>query len=354
MAEDELVSVVVPVFNGEAYLRESLESILAQSYPALEVIVVDDASSDASAQIAADLARADQRVTVRKQPSNVGQFANVNAGLSVARGEFVAVYHADDVYHPEIVAREVAFLQTRPEAAAVFTLAVLVDEAGHEFGRIDRLPPDIEAEELLRYPLVLNAILRYESLFLPTPSALVRRDVYTQLGDYSLAYGLRGDLEMWLRIARHRPLGLIRECLMRYRVGNHNESRRYAYLRTAPDLLYTVIDERLAAGDRKLVERDAMSAYEAHRAVDSLLAARNAYVVGQPSQARALLRNVRTSHVLAGRRPKRLKLLVLLGLMRLLGGIPHSAAIARLLRPRSQTGTAAPQAAHARPELTAR
>jgi cellulose synthase/poly-beta-1,6-N-acetylglucosamine synthase-like glycosyltransferase len=347
--DDALVSVVLPVFDGEAYLRQSLESILAQTYRTLEVIVMDDASSDASAEIAAELARADPRVRLQRQPSNVGQFANVNAGLQLAQGEFVAVYHADDVYHPEIVAREVAYLRAHPDAAAVFTLVVLVDAAGHEFGRLDRLPPEIETAELLPYPLVLNAILRHQSSFLPTPSALVRSDVYAELGPYALDYELRGDLDMWLRIARRHPLGLIREHLLDYRVGIHNESRRYAYLRTEPDLFYTVIDQRLAGGDRTLAEPSALAAYEAHRAADLLVAARNAYVLGRRAQLRALLGGTRLSPLLAAQGGRRRRLLVLFALLHALGRLPQSAAVARLLRPR-QTPPNAAQPPHARPE----
>ena len=189
-------------------------------------------------------------------------------GWSTREGEFVAVYHADDVYHPEIVAREVAYLRAHPDAAAVFTFAVLVDVRDTNSGASIRSSPKIDAAELLHYPLVLNAMLQHQGSFLPTPSALVRRDVYEELGPYAVDYGLRGDLDMWLRIARRHPVGLIREHLLNYRVADHNESRRYAYLRTEPDLLYTVLDQRLADGDRSLAEPGALAAYEAHRAAD--------------------------------------------------------------------------------------
>lgn len=333
-AADELVSIVVPVFNTEAYLRDSLASILSQTYSALEVIVMDDASTDRSAEIAAEIARADERVRVHRQPKNVGIFANANAGLSLAKGDFVGFYHADDLYDAEIVAREVAFLRAHPTAAAVFTLAVLIDSTGREFDRVDRIPPRIGSAELLDYPVLLNAVLEHMWTFLPSPSALVRREIYAEVGEHSLEYGIRSDLDMWLRIARLRPIGLLREPLLHYRVAKHNESRRYGDVRTEPDLFFRVLDERLAAGDRQLAERNSLRAYEAHRAADLLFAAGNAYILGRQARLREILRDIRVSRLLASRHVRRWRLLALFVVLQLLARLPHRTAAARLLRRR--------------------
>lgn len=334
MSESALVSIVVPVFNAESYLRASLESILAQTYPSLEVIVMDDASSDGSPEIAAQLARVDTRLRLQRQPENVGQFANVNRGIASAKGTFVAVYHADDIYEPEIVSREVAYLEEHPQAGAVFALATFIDEAGREFGRLDRLPPEIGSAAVLDYPLVLNAVLRHSSAFLPTPSAMVRREVYGEAGPYVVDYGIRGDIDMWLRIARRHPIGLLREYLLRYRVGTHNESRRYGYLRTEPDLFFSVVDRCLAEGDRRFAQPDALAAYEAHRSADLLVAAGNAYIVERRANMRELLRGVRPLRILACGRVQRWRLLALFAVLGVAAYLPHSNALARRLRGR--------------------
>jgi glycosyltransferase involved in cell wall biosynthesis len=341
LSRDALVSVVVPVFNGAAFLRESLDSIVSQRYESLEVIVMDDASTDTSAAIAVEFAQRDPRVRLATQTSNVGQFANVNAGMDLARGDFVAVYHADDVYDREIVAREVTYLQTHPDTAAVFTLATFIDQESREFGRLEGVPPEIEGIERLEYPLVLNAVLRHTSSFLPTPSALVRRQVYTEVGPYSLDYGIRGDIDMWLRIARRHPVGLIREHLMRYRVGTHNESRRYGYLRTEPDQSFAVVDRLLSTGDRSVASADALSAYEARRAADLIVTAGNAYIVGDRARLRTILAEIRPSQLLGSRLVQRWRLLALLALLHTLARLPHSAAVARFLQQRWHTAPTA-------------
>src|SRR5436309_516341 len=100
---DRLVSVIVPVYNGARYLRECLDSLLHQTYAEFEIIVADDASTDDTPAIIASYG---DRVRSLRQAVNVGIYANANAGIELARGEFVAIYHADDVYDPRIVELE--------------------------------------------------------------------------------------------------------------------------------------------------------------------------------------------------------------------------------------------------------
>ncbi len=144
---DPLVSVIVPVYNGARYLRESLDSILRQSYASVEVIVMDDASADETPAIIASYG---DRIRSVRQPANLGQFDNVNAGIGLARGELIAVYHADDVYEPHIVRREVEFLEAHPEVGAVFCLDVFVDQENREYGRLE-LPRDLRGHGVLTY-----------------------------------------------------------------------------------------------------------------------------------------------------------------------------------------------------------
>jgi glycosyltransferase involved in cell wall biosynthesis len=106
-----LISCIVPVFNGERYLREALESIFRQSYQPLEVIIVDDGSTDGTAMVAA----AYREKVIYLRQDNAGPAAARNLGLSVARGEFVAFLDADDAWHQEKLARQMARFAARSE-----------------------------------------------------------------------------------------------------------------------------------------------------------------------------------------------------------------------------------------------
>src|SRR5262249_2428536 len=107
----DLISCIVPVFNGERYLREALDSILAQTYQPLELIVLDDGSTDGTAALVAGYG---ERIRYLWQ-ANAGEAGARNRGLSIAQGEFVAFLDADDLWHPEKLRRQLARLHDRPE-----------------------------------------------------------------------------------------------------------------------------------------------------------------------------------------------------------------------------------------------
>src|SRR5581483_9711498 len=163
MAPKPLVSVVVPAFDAARYLGRSLDSILAQSYPELEVVVVDDASTDGTADLLASYD--DRRLRVLRNDRNLGQFGAINAGIAAARGAIVAVQHADDEYLPGIVERQVDVLAAHPRAGAAFAFDVFVDEAGSEFGRV-RPPAPFAAGGELAYAEVLDGLLRFGNSFI--------------------------------------------------------------------------------------------------------------------------------------------------------------------------------------------
>lgn len=112
-----LISCIIPVFNGERYLGEALESVLAQTYHPVEVIVVDDGSTDGTAEVAARYGR---QISFLQQ-LNQGPATARNLGLSAAQGTFIAFLDGDDLWHPEKLSRQMARLQERPEIDLCFT-----------------------------------------------------------------------------------------------------------------------------------------------------------------------------------------------------------------------------------------
>jgi hypothetical protein len=324
---EPLVSVIVPVYNGAKHLRESLDSILGQTYRNIQVIVMDDASSDETPEIIGSYG---SRVQSVRHPANLGQFDNVNAGIGLARGELISVYHADDVYDTRIVECEVAFLQRHPEAGAVFCLDVFVEQNNREYGRL-QLPGDLRGHGVLTYSQVVDGLLRYKNRFLVGPSAMVRARAYAEVGGYRAEpFGIAGDLEMWLRIARRYPLGVLEEYLLRYRHFHGNLSQHYFHLRTAPEKFFTVMDNELAQGARAVSTQAALEAYEGHRAEDDLRIAVTHYIRGDQAQARAGLGEIRARHLAKGRTLQRGRLLVLLLAFRLLVRLPRSETVASM------------------------
>jgi glycosyltransferase involved in cell wall biosynthesis len=176
-ASAPLVSVVLPVYDSETWLEESIASVLGQSLRDLELILIDDGSTDGSPRIIEGWARCDGRVRVERHSTNLGLIPALNHGLEAAHGRFVARMDADDVCHPDRLAREVEFLEAHPEIFLVGTDTVLIDARGREFDRTwretapDRLATLLPRRNEITHPTILfrrDPALRYREKMLFT------------------------------------------------------------------------------------------------------------------------------------------------------------------------------------------
>jgi hypothetical protein len=326
-----LVSVVVPVLDGERFLAEALDSILGQTYPRLEVLVMDDGSSDRTGAVAKSYGK---RIAYHRQRRTKGIYANANDGIALAHGELIAIYHADDVYEREIVEREVAYMSAHPDVGAVFAADTFIDAAGQSLGSLV-LPREVAGGRPLDYRALLEALLRHKNAFLRCPSAMVRAAVYDEVGCYDQdRFRNTADVEMWLRIARRHRLGVIDEHLWRYRRGHGSSSERYHALRTEPERFFRIIDRELDLGGRGVVSAAALTAYEVHRAEDQLKIAASHYILGRRDAGRAALADTSLRRIVTGPHPRRLHLTVFYCVMRLLLAARPVRPVANALRRR--------------------
>ena len=174
-----LVSVIVPAYRAEATLRRSVQSILAQSWQRLEVIIIDDCSDDATRQVADDLASQDARIVVESLAVNGGAYAARNFALEIARGEFVTVHDSDDWAHPQKIETQVRALQATPDLMATMSHHARVAD-----GLLFTMPsarPD---------PKVI--IANFSSL-------MFRREVFEQIGPWD-AVRVGADSELLRRV----------------------------------------------------------------------------------------------------------------------------------------------------------
>ena len=198
-----LVSVIIPAYNAETYIREALHSALRQTYDALEVLVVDDGSQDGTADVVRELAASDQRIRLLQQ-ENGGVAAARNYGLEHARGEYIAPLDADDLFYPRKLEAQVARMEAGGERMGmVYCWWISMDRHGRVFGGAS--PWHIEGdvyERLLYVNFVGNASV-----------PLFRRSALEEVGGYDESLRARGgqgceDWELSLRVAEQYEVGV--------------------------------------------------------------------------------------------------------------------------------------------------
>ena len=231
------------VRDGERHLRESVESILGQTYRDLELLVVDDASTDASRAIVRSYG--DPRVRVLVNEHNLGLTASLNRGLAVARGRYIARQDADDVSDRSRLERQVELLQRRPAITLVASHHRRIDDEGRHGG--DRIVPT-EPLDIRWRLLFLNAFTHSSVVF--------RRDVVRALGGYDDRFRYAQDYELWSRLARGHALAAVPEVLVAYR--RSSGSMTATFDRAGGEILEIVAENLRAIGvDPARVDRDA-------------------------------------------------------------------------------------------------
>lgn len=205
-----LVSVCIGAYNRARYIRETLDSVFAQTYPHLEVIVVDDASTDGTADIVASYG---SRVRLIRRDRNSGMCPITrNQAARAATGDYVAFLDSDDAWYPQKLEKQVALLEARPDLPLCHTYCHVMDEESRITGirHEGALPPTGRCFEALLH-----------HCFITISSVMIRRTLFDEVGGYFIEdprYGIWGeDLEFFLRVARRFPIGLVDAVLTRYR-----------------------------------------------------------------------------------------------------------------------------------------
>ena len=327
-----LVSVCISAYNVEAFVAEAIQSILAQSYAELEVIVVDNGSDDGTF----DALRAldDERLRTFRLPENIGGYQAMNLVAEQARGDFVAIYHSDDVYEPTIIEEEVDYLVSHPDAGGVFAMCDFIDEAGERIGALD-LIPELRGHDYVGYDEAFRTMLQHGNVMFVCPSFMIRRSALSEVGPFDAErWDIASDQEMWLRLTRRYPVGILERRLLRYRRTSQQWTNRWKHLRTDPDRALDVMELYLEQdGWKTRLTRAELAELRYQRCDDDTTRAANAVMLGEPSTARDLLRGRYPYGALFSNvRLRKVRVLLLRGVMKTALALHASAPLARLLR----------------------
>lgn len=215
------IDVIVPCYNYGRYLSQCVRSVLSSDTLETRVLVIDDCSSDNSAETAAALADSDRRVTVRRHTVNQGHIKTYNEGLDWASSDYLLLLSADDWVLPGALRRAVEALDADPSVGFVYGPALFVKDG--------------QAAELFEAPRpgwrVMSGIEFLHSIaycnIVPTCTAVVRTSMQKQVGGYIEALPHAGDLEMWMRLALHARVGYLNAFQGVYRQHASNMSAAY-------------------------------------------------------------------------------------------------------------------------------
>ncbi len=198
------VTVLMPVYNGEGFLLEAVESILAQTFEGFELLVIDDGSVDGSADIVASCP--DPRVRLVSNGENLGLIATLNRGIELARGEYIVRMDCDDVSLPERLQRQVEFMEAHPE---VGVCGVWYLEFGDRVRRTTRCAPDHDS---IRCGTLFNPVVGH-------PTVILRRDLLLEHGlRYDAEFRHAEDYRLWAEALRYCRFANIPEVLLHYRL----------------------------------------------------------------------------------------------------------------------------------------
>jgi glycosyltransferase involved in cell wall biosynthesis len=200
-----LVSAVIPSHNYGRFVSKAIESVLGQTYPSIECIVVDDGSKDNTPEV---LAGFGDKIRVVRRGGN-GPSAARNAGFAEARGEYVATLDADDWWRPEKIARQVACLEENPKVAAVGVGVELVGDEGEILGYTKPLQPNKSRDANLR-----SVAVRQLWIGGSASGLCIRKRVLDELGGFDESLRAAEDWDLWLRLIASHPIANISDPLV--------------------------------------------------------------------------------------------------------------------------------------------
>jgi glycosyltransferase involved in cell wall biosynthesis len=236
------VTIAIPAYNAELWLRDTLNSALAQSFPAHEIIVVDDGSQDRTGEVARSFG---DKVRCIRQ-ANQGVSAARNTAIREATGDWIAFLDSDDLIVSEKLERQVALIEANPGLVVVYSA-------------FSYLYPDGTTQQMPAFPAAdLWPALRYRTPILPSTS-LIRRSAFEEVGGFRTDYHYGEDWELWFRLVRRytaKAFQDIPERLTLYRCWENNATKNFMRTATAAlRLLDTVLLDDLKGIEKKLWKR---------------------------------------------------------------------------------------------------
>lgn len=211
MQEDfGLISIIMAAYNTEKTIEQAINSVLSQTYTNFELLVVNDCSTDRTAELVKSIAAKDSRVRLISNVKNSGVSYTRKHGLEEAKGDWIAILDSDDAWEPEKLEKQIE-LQRRTNADLLFTGSAFMDSEGHPIDWYLHAPKEVTYRQLLKQNVLSNS------------SALVRKELYAK--HYAIGDGMHEDFAIWLSILKKGTKAYgVDEPLLIYRIAKSSKS----------------------------------------------------------------------------------------------------------------------------------
>lgn len=213
-----LVSVCIPAYNNAGYIKDTIESILGQTYQNIELIIVDDNSKDDTLKIVQSIE--DKRVKVYHNDENLGMVGNWNKCLSLATGDYIKLICADDMVDQNAIEIEAKAMMENPTANLVESDTRLVDINGKKTGAFHRY----HKSGLVNGKKVAKASLIFQNFFGAPVNNLIRRTALENVGYFDTSFTYILDFDMWIRLACSGDVFIIHQLLNSFRIRNDSNT----------------------------------------------------------------------------------------------------------------------------------
>lgn len=231
MTDDLMISVIMPVFNAERFLKPAIQSILDQTFTDFELIIIDDGSKDNSFEVADGFRKIDSRIKLIRLSINQGAANASNVALRSARGKYIARMDADDISLPERFSRQVEFMETHPDVGISGSRMQFMEESGR---LLSTIPP------LFQGDLSIHWHSLFESPFF-NPTVMIRKSMFDK---YNLQYNLSAvygeDYELWSRLLPLTKGENLSEVLLRYRLHPQSITHRYRHIDDKKEVIVNI------------------------------------------------------------------------------------------------------------------
>jgi len=243
MTNQPLVTINVPAFNAQATIKETLESLLNQTYENIEIHVIDNNSNDKTREIIETYLG--PKLKLIRNDTNIGA-GSFEKCMRLGSGKYTAIYHADDVYDKDIIAKSVNLFEGNEQLGLVMTRAQFIDgdsKITGESKKISSLRKNHRADLILNFQELFTLILKNHN-FLICPSAMVRSSIYkNKISRWREdLFKSSADLDVWFSISTLSKLAIINETLIKYRRSQHHFSHLYNLKRTEEADFFKAID----------------------------------------------------------------------------------------------------------------